>query len=131
MWIQCALCGQSYSLNAFVFVFPSDTLELTGNYLTGPIPASIGQLTNLKRKLSLSWNLLSGSIPASIGNLVGLVELWMYQNRVRLTKRCYRYQDEPECKYIYTHTYIYLASLTHSLCHSFSSPDRFLMKSPN
>ena len=105
---------RSCSLNAFVFMFSSDTLVLTGNSLSGPIPASIGELTNLKRKLSLSWNLLSGSIPASVGNLVGLAELWMYQNRVSHTKRSYRYQYEPKCQCILKTSLTISLSLLHS-----------------
>lgn len=94
------MCVSNHTQCVFLFVFPSDTLVLTGNLLAGPIPASIGQLTNLESKLGLSWNLLSGAIPASIGDLVGLVELWMYQNKVCHAMRCYRYNYLSECQYL-------------------------------
>ncbi|HET7117907.1 MAG TPA: T9SS type A sorting domain-containing protein, partial [Hanamia sp.] len=54
-------------------------LQLFGNKLSDTIPASIGNLTRL-RLLNLNNNQLRGSIPASIGNLSNLQELELYQN---------------------------------------------------
>ena len=54
-------------------------LELSGNLLSGTIPASIGELTALEN-LDLSWNDISGSIPEEIGSLVNLVELNLEYN---------------------------------------------------
>ncbi|REA60915.1 hypothetical protein DSL64_13520 [Dyadobacter luteus] len=47
--------------------------------LTGEIPTSLGNLTNLTF-LNLIANNLTGNIPAEIGNLIGLTGLNMYQN---------------------------------------------------
>ncbi|XP_058110710.1 MDIS1-interacting receptor like kinase 2-like [Magnolia sinica] len=49
-------------------------LNLSGNTLTGTIPAHIGALYKLT-SLNLSANSISGSIPLDIGNLVNLKEL--------------------------------------------------------
>ena len=38
------------------------------NYLSGPLPSTLGNLANL-RHLNLGGNQLSGSIPDSLGNL--------------------------------------------------------------
>ena len=46
-------------------------LNLGGQELSGPIPAEIGNLTNLET-LMLNDNNLSGNIPSSIGNLTQL-----------------------------------------------------------
>ncbi len=43
-------------------------INLLFNNLNGTLPASLGQLKNLK-KLELSFNSISGSIPAELGNL--------------------------------------------------------------
>ena len=58
-----------------------ETLGLSGNQLSGSIPASIGNLTNLET-LGLSGNQLSGSIPASIGNLSKLGVLSLSTNQL-------------------------------------------------
>ncbi|CAA6660884.1 unnamed protein product [Spirodela intermedia] len=47
---------------------------MDGNLLTGGIPASIGELGNLK-ELSLEENMLSGEIPPSLGGLSNLSKL--------------------------------------------------------
>ena len=52
-------------------------LHLSGNNLSGTIPAEIGHLTALSN-LDLSGNNLSGTIPAEIGHLTALV--WLYLN---------------------------------------------------
>ncbi|KAI8799865.1 hypothetical protein BJ742DRAFT_860474 [Cladochytrium replicatum] len=50
------------------------TLDLVGNTLTGPVPSSVGNLTNLI-SLHLEKNQLDGQIPTTIGNLVSLTSL--------------------------------------------------------
>ncbi|WRX12575.1 Protein kinase domain - like 10, partial [Theobroma cacao] len=80
-------------------------LDFSRNNLTGPIPASIGKLTNLVwfylyrndlsgsipdeigllaslGTLQLQRNNLTGVIPASIGNLVRLEELYLFANQL-------------------------------------------------
>mgnify|MGYP003490308748 FL=1 len=56
-------------------------LNLHTNQLSGPIPTSIGNFTNLKT-LDLSYNQLSGPIPTSIGNLTNLQWLYLLKNQL-------------------------------------------------
>ena len=49
-------------------------ISLSSNQLSGPIPASLGTMTNLGF-LHLNNNALTGSIPPSLGNLTSLKEL--------------------------------------------------------
>ncbi|MES2429488.1 MAG: hypothetical protein V4556_01050 [Bacteroidota bacterium] len=56
-------------------------IYLDDNNLTGPIPASIGDLTGLNN-LWLSYNNLTGSIPESITNLTDLKTLDLYNNKL-------------------------------------------------
>ena len=54
-------------------------LDLNGNGLSGPIPGSLGDLSNLVY-LTLDGNRLSGPIPGSLGNLSRLEGLWLARN---------------------------------------------------
>ena len=56
-------------------------LVLAANRLTGPIPAELGNLTNLQA-LALSDNQLTGPIPAELGNLTNLRELYLGFNEL-------------------------------------------------
>ena len=56
-------------------------LYLDRNYLTGPIPPELGELTNLER-LALHFNDLTGPIPPELGKLRKLKELTLLDNRV-------------------------------------------------
>uniref|UniRef100_A0A7N1A9W1 non-specific serine/threonine protein kinase n=1 Tax=Kalanchoe fedtschenkoi TaxID=63787 RepID=A0A7N1A9W1_KALFE len=56
-------------------------LQMSTNYITGPIPESIGELSGLSF-LSFSFNLLSGAIPNSIGKLGNISELYLYENKL-------------------------------------------------
>ena len=55
-------------------------LQLSDNRLSGTLPASLGNLTNL-RELTLFINQLSGTLPASLGNLTNLQLLYLNNNR--------------------------------------------------
>lgn len=55
------------------------SLRLDGNYISGGIPESIGELTNLQG-LYLSRNNFTGGIPPSIGGLSSLYVLEMQEN---------------------------------------------------
>jgi hypothetical protein len=57
------------------------TLYLSSNQLSGAIPATLGDLTNLTR-LHLADNQLSGGIPATLGDLTNLTRLYLYSNRL-------------------------------------------------
>ena len=56
-------------------------LNLWPNDLTGPIPAALGDLTNLEY-LDLRTNRLTGPIPAALGDLTNLVELYLSSNEL-------------------------------------------------
>jgi hypothetical protein len=56
-------------------------LHLYGNQLSGSIPPELGGLTNL-RELYLYGNLLTGSIPSELGNLTNLLYLWLDGNQL-------------------------------------------------
>ena len=54
-------------------------LDLSNNYLTGPIPESIDSMNSLW-KLYLSNNQLNGEIPDNIANLTEITELQLHNN---------------------------------------------------
>ena len=56
-------------------------LDLSDNQLSGPIPAELGGLTNL-RQLRLVGNQLSGPILAELGGLTNLEGLWLSGNQL-------------------------------------------------
>ena len=56
-------------------------LVLYGTGLTGSIPSSLGNLTNLIA-LHLSLNQLTGSIPSSLGSLTNLTQLSLDDNQL-------------------------------------------------
>ena len=57
------------------------SLGFNNNGLTGGIPAELGGLANL-RELSIYENELTGAIPAELGGLVNLRTLWISNNRL-------------------------------------------------
>lgn len=61
-----------------------ETLDLSNNFFTGPIPNSFSNLTRLK-KLSFSHNSFTNSVPESIGSLISLEELSLDNNNLRGT----------------------------------------------
>ncbi|KAG2649650.1 receptor-like protein kinase HSL1 [Panicum virgatum] len=61
--------------------FSLQQLDLSANWLTGPIPEAIGEMKNLTL-LNLFYNNLTGPIPASIGLLPNLVDIRLFNNRL-------------------------------------------------
>ena len=57
------------------------TLDLTQNELSGPIPSELGQLGNL-RYLRLGWNQFDGNIPVELGQLSHLQSLDLASNEL-------------------------------------------------
>uniref|UniRef100_A0A7N0TAK3 non-specific serine/threonine protein kinase n=1 Tax=Kalanchoe fedtschenkoi TaxID=63787 RepID=A0A7N0TAK3_KALFE len=57
------------------------TLSMWSNYITGPIPEGIGELSGLS-SISFSRNLLTGAIPNSIGKLANVSALYLYGNNL-------------------------------------------------
>jgi Leucine-rich repeat (LRR) protein len=57
-----------------------EKIEFVANQLTGTLPASLGNLSQLTR-LYLYSNQITGTIPTSLGNLTKLTELMLAQNQ--------------------------------------------------
>ncbi|RLN08546.1 receptor-like protein kinase HSL1 [Panicum miliaceum] len=64
-----------------VTAFSLQQLDLSANWLTGPMPEAIGDMKNLTM-LYLYYNNLTGPIPASIGLLPNLVDIRLFNNRL-------------------------------------------------
>ena len=58
------------------------SLYLSGNSIVGPIPAAIGRLSRLE-ELNLAFNPLGGEIPPEIGNLANLTYIRLEDNALR------------------------------------------------
>ncbi|KAF7803085.1 LRR receptor-like serine/threonine-protein kinase RPK2 [Senna tora] len=56
-------------------------LDVSGNYINGPIPVGLGDLVSLV-SLNLSWNQLQGPIPISLGQMRNLVFLSLAGNNL-------------------------------------------------
>lgn len=56
-------------------------LDLSSNYLTGPISASLGRLSSL-RDLRLNDNVMNGTIPESLGQLSNLAYFDIHDNNL-------------------------------------------------
>lgn len=78
-WLTSAALGTWFGVR--VSADRVTRLDLRSNNLSGPIPESIGDLTELVYML-FDNNSLSGSIPASIGNLISLFSLNLPQNQL-------------------------------------------------
>jgi len=81
-WNHCKHHGLHSRTPIFLWLFsellnvPISFRRLYGNNLTGPIPESLGNLTNLEG-LELQKNALSGAIPSSLGNIKTLQFLYV------------------------------------------------------
>ena len=68
--------------NTTIAATPLEALDMRGEALTGTIPASIGDLTDLT-SLSLDFNALSGSLPQTLTRLQRLRTLTLAGNQLR------------------------------------------------
>ena len=71
-WVGVASSGSPPRVREF---------DVSGRGLRGPIPAALGQVTNL-RYLDLSHNLLTGPIPVELSGLAGLREVRLAGNQL-------------------------------------------------
>ena len=77
LWLDLSGNGLSGEIPAELGSLPNLTrLTLSGQALSGEIPAWLGSLSSLKR-LNLSYNSLSGEIPAELGSLSNLRDLYL------------------------------------------------------
>ncbi|WOH05356.1 hypothetical protein DCAR_0624772 [Daucus carota subsp. sativus] len=76
--------GYSGTLSSNLNLPYLQTLDLSNNFFTGPIPNSLSNLTRLQ-KLSLSGNSFTSSVPDSIGSLISLEDLSLDYNDLRGT----------------------------------------------
>ncbi|XVF59724.1 hypothetical protein PTKIN_Ptkin07bG0298600 [Pterospermum kingtungense] len=75
--------GSLSSSSSFSWNLPYlQTLDLSNNFFSGWIPASLANLTQLTR-LALSRNTFSAELPASIGSLSRLEELYLDNNNLQ------------------------------------------------
>ena len=79
-WLSDKPIGEWYGIGANLQerVFQ---LYLHENQLSGPIPAELGNLANLRR-LALHKNQLSGPIPSELGKLTNLESLALHENQL-------------------------------------------------
>ncbi|MFK7981874.1 MAG: hypothetical protein AB8G86_17970, partial [Saprospiraceae bacterium] len=70
-----------YVLANYFFCFALTLLNLSSNQLTGSIPSTVGNLTNLT-SFTLQLNQLTGSIPPEIGNLTNLGNISFSANQL-------------------------------------------------
>ncbi|CAI5488318.1 unnamed protein product, partial [Closterium sp. Naga37s-1] len=81
-WVENAECGVStfrhLSCDSSGFV---TRLDLTGNYLTGSLPETIGGFTKLLY-FYIDYNSLSGPLPSSFSKLVSLREFDAHSNQI-------------------------------------------------
>ncbi|XP_050224145.1 leucine-rich repeat receptor-like serine/threonine-protein kinase BAM3 [Mercurialis annua] len=78
--------GQNYLTGSipsgFLYLPELSLMELQSNYLIGQVPKQTSKLTSKLEQLNLSDNRLSGPLPESIGNLSNLQILLMSGNRL-------------------------------------------------
>ena len=79
-WLSAALIGDWYGVTTDAEGNVTE-LNLRGNQLTGPIPTSLGNLSNLRR-VNLGDNELTGTIPTQLQNLSNLEELRLWENQL-------------------------------------------------
>ena len=58
-------------------------VSFSNNMLSGPIPTTVGKLSDSLRILDFNVNMLSGSIPSEIGLLTELRDLYLRDNELR------------------------------------------------
>ncbi|XP_058089163.1 probable LRR receptor-like serine/threonine-protein kinase At1g56140 isoform X3 [Magnolia sinica] len=76
MKILSASGSQLTKIPNFIGNWNLTNLDVSENYMTGPLPASIGNLTNLT-SLNIGSNNFTGSLPPELGNLTSLQKLYI------------------------------------------------------